>query len=714
METADNFINLSLQNTYSSLEVDLVDDVVVPLLKHATRYDRGVGFFTSNWLKESAKGLVIFVKNQGKARIVTSPLLTKQDWRTIEQAEKDKQHRLLVRTSMENTFYELEAKLEWDTLAALSWLVRDGILEFRFAIPKENLAGGIFHSKLSLFIDSEENGIALHGSQNDSSQASLNEETLSVFCSWDGGVQWYQEHRERFEKMWENQFPNLEILKVQDAEKSIILQYTENLPRPFPSSESVSTKLFGKNVPRMPPDIVLHDYQIKAIEAWEKQGRCGIFEMATGTGKTITSISAAVKLFESEGKLALVILAPYQHLVDQWIEDLQAFGFQPIACYQNKQSWWDQTAKGIRAFNADLSQHLCLITTHTTASTPDFAKMLSRLTPPWLMIGDEIHGLGAPQFQKGLAESAPWRIGLSATPNRWYDENGTQILRSYFGETIIDYDLKTAIEEKFLTPYRYYPILIDLNEDEIAEYSRLSALIAQVSSAANEDKEYLESLLRKRAQLSGSASEKIPKLIELVKKHQQECEENEEKFQQALFYCNKGTHRDVLAAISNLGIRTHEFVHDVPLDSRREILEAFAHGEIDSLVAIRCLDEGVDIPATRRAYILASSTNPREFVQRRGRILRKSPGKHFALMYDFLVGPWNTIEDLGEDSSKRLLLRELPRFAEFSQDSENPYQASGGKIWQTAMQLNLISYLRKRPWEVYQELHHNKLVDHHG
>ena len=597
METADNFINLSLQNTYSSLEVDLVDDVVAPLLSCAVQYDRGVGFFTSNWLKEAAKGLVIFVKNQGKARIITSPRLTEQDWQTIKQATKDKQQQLLVRTSIENLLHELESMLEWDTLAALAWLVRDGILEFRFAIPKANLSRGIFHSKLSLFLDSQGNGVALHGSQNDSAQASLNEETLSVFCSWDGGVGWYNEHRKRFEKMWENQYPNLQIVKVQEAEKNIILQYTENLPRPylFPSSESVSTKHFGKNMLHMHPDIVLYDYQMKAIETWEEQGRCGIFEMATGTGKTITSISAAVKLFQSEGRLALVILAPYQHLVDQWIEDLQAFGFQPIACYQNQQSWWNQAAKGIREFNADLSRHLCLITTHTTASTPDFARMLSRLNHPWLIIGDEIHGLGAPQFQKGLAESASWRIGLSATPNRWYDEEGTQVLRHYFGETVIDYDLKTAIEEKFLTPYRYYPVLIDLDDEEIDEYVRLSALIAQANSAADVDTEYLESLLRKRAHLIGSASGKIPRLIELVKKHQQECEEKEEKFQHTLFYCNKGTHREVLEAISNLGIRTHEFVHNVPLDNRREILDAFAHGEIDSLVAIRCLDEGVDV-----------------------------------------------------------------------------------------------------------------------
>ena len=159
--------------------------------------------------------------------------MTEHDWEAIKQATIDKQYRLIVRTSIENLVEELEAKLEFDTLAALAWLIRDGILEFRFAIPKENLNGGIFHSKLALFKDSQGNGVALHGSQNDSSHASLNEETLSVFCSWDVGVRWYNEYQKRFEKMWDNQFHNLQILKVLEAEKNIIMRLSENLPRPY-------------------------------------------------------------------------------------------------------------------------------------------------------------------------------------------------------------------------------------------------------------------------------------------------------------------------------------------------------------------------------------------------------------------------------------------------------------------------------------------------
>jgi len=153
-------------------------------------------------------------------------------------------------------------------------------------------------------------------------------------------------------------------------------------------------------------------------------------------------------------------------------------------------------------------------------------------------------------------------------------------------------------------------------------------------------------------------------------------------------------------------LRTHEFVHDVDLQTRAKVLKSFSQGDIDCLVAIRCLDQGVDIPATKRAYILASSTNPREFVQRRGRILRKSKGKSYAVVYDFLVGPWESEEILGRDTAKGLLSRELPRFAEFSLDADNSQQARD-TIWETVKSLNLVPSLRKRPWEVYQENQHS-------
>ncbi len=704
MEILNRFQDIEIKHSYSSLESNIVKEIVEPLLKRAVQYDRGVGFFTSGWLKKVTKGLLCFVKNNGKARIVTSTHLSKEDWNVIHSADIDRQHKLVVKKTIENTIEDLEKKLEHETLAALSWLVRDGILEFKFAIPQAELEGGIFHSKLSIFIDCYGNGVALHGSQNDSMQASINEESISAFTSWGGGNVWYNDYSIRFNQIWENEYPNLKILKVDQAEKEIILRQTEKYQRPYASPPKIpeEIKIFSKK-PDHRSGLILRDYQEEAILEWEKNGRKGIFEMATGTGKTITAISAAVNVYKKENRLALIVLVPYIHLVDQWVEDLFDFGFQPILCYESVNMWKFSASAKVREFNARLCRHICLVSTHQTSSMPTFIKMINRIHEPFLLVGDEIHELGSPNYRKALIEKATWRIGLSATPDRWYDEEGTRVLRDYFGKTIIEYELKKAIKEGALTQYQYYPEKIDLNEDEIDKYVNLSKVIAQEYSKKKPDHNKIENYLRKRADLIGKAENKIPHLLKVLSEHKRRSEAKGQKLQHLLFYCNKGTHREVLSAVSGLGLKVHEFVHDVSLKDRKKILTAFSKGTIDGLVAIKCLDQGVDVPATRQAYILASSTNPREFVQRRGRILRKSEGKNYATIYDFVVGPWNTIAILGYEIAKKLLMRELPRFAEFSLDAQNSQEARD-KIWSSIERLDLIPYIRKRPWEVYKEI----------
>ena len=694
--------SLPLKRTYSSLETDLAREVVAPLLQRSVRYNRGVGFFTSGWLKKTSQGILHFVKNQGKAQLILSPNLEEKDWRTIEAAAN--QDAAAVQIALTQLIYKLEATLENDTLVALAWLIRDKVFDFRFAIPLEKLTGGIFHSKIAIFFDKFGDGVAIHGSQNDSSQASLNEESLSVFCSWDEGEAWFLEHQRRFEQMWNKGFTNLKILTISEADKEILIRPTRNFPRPYPTDkpeETIRAKPATSQL-HLPAHIELRDYQKSAIHNWEQNGRKGIFEMATGTGKTITAISAAVKLFQAEKKLATVVLVPYKHLVDQWVEELRGFGFQPIACYESVKKWKPLAATKIREFNAGLRDHLCLVSTHQTASSEEFRKLIRmRLQASFLLLGDEIHELGAPHLRKGLLETASWRIGLSATPDRWYDESGTEVLRNYFGETIIQYELKEAIKQNALTPYDYYPETISLTSSEIEEYNRLSILVAQLIGMKDKNNARLEQVLRKRADLLGRAHNKKVHLLELLNRHKAESLRSGRKFQHILIYCNKGTHKEILSEVSELGIKCHEFVYDVSLKRRREVLRAFSQGEIDALIAIKCLDQGVDVPATKRAYILASSTNPREFVQRRGRVLRKSDDKIAAEIFDFIVGPWE-IGQYSNQLAKSLLLRELPRFAEFSQDARNTQEARE-IIWDAVQQAGLIPAMHKNSWEVYRE-----------
>ncbi len=331
-----------------------------------------------------------------------------------------------------------------------------------------------------------------------------------------------------------------------------------------------------------------------------------------------------------------------------------------------------------------------------------------------LLIGDEVHGLGAEKQSISLFPSAVYRIGLSATPKRWYDEQGTERLNEYFKKTVMEYDLEDAINDKALTPYEYEPILIELNETEILNFEELSKKISALmckKHKTKEDKEAIERYCIRRSRLLGKAESKIPELIKLVKGHKEATENNGEKYLHNLFYCAPGEHKQVLDALSNAGIKVHEFVAHVKPEVRKQVLDSFAKGEIEGIVAIKCLDEGVDVPATKRAYILASSTNPREFVQRRGRVLRQSKktGKVKAYIYDFLIGPWS-INNYSNQTAQALLRRELPRFSEFNSLNSNKYEIQE-KIKYICSYFNLLNEIDMKPWDVYDTIMKNNALD---
>jgi superfamily II DNA or RNA helicase len=321
------------------------------------------------------------------------------------------------------------------------------------------------------------------------------------------------------------------------------------------------------------------------------------------------------------------------------------------------------------------------------------------------LIGDEVHGLGSGHLRNALIPNVNLRIGLSATPRRWFDDEGTDILINYFGEICFEFSLEKAIG-KFLTPYEYYPQLISLTGDELILYEELTEKIKSLSCVKElnyENNERLKMLFLKRSRLLSTAKNKIPALLKILSELLTDFEKKGEAPKGILIYCAPGEHRNVLKEVSKTGLKCHEFVHDVNLHDREEVLSQFENGLIQILVAIKCLDEGVDVPATQAAFILASSTNPREFVQRRGRILRRSKGKVQALIYDFLVAPeYGTIKN-ENDSYISILKREMPRFVEFSSSASNQFDARS-KIRDILDYYHLLNLLDEKPWDVYHSL----------
>lgn len=443
---------------------------------------------------------------------------------------------------------------------------------------------------------------------------------------------------------------------------------------------------------RQPDWVEQRPYQREAVQRWLQADGQGILKMATGTGKTVTSLLAAERAASAlDGDLALIVAVPYQHLVEQWAEDLETFGANPVLAYQSRAEWQERLQRQILAFNTDARKNVTVVTTHKTFASDTFQQELDRIDRnEQLLIADEVHHLGASDLRTSLPLSIPMRLGLSATPSRFYDDEGTNALHDYFGGGVVyEYSLDRAIRNGALCEYYYVPHIVELTPEEATEYERLSERIGELTARLDRDlgdadlqsNTKLKRALFRRARLLGTAEQKLTRLAELL--------QTQGDVSHTLVYCGDGsvdtevddrTQRHVDAAVellrTELGIKARRFTADEDQDERQRLLDLFDRGEVEALVAIRCLDEGVDVPATKTAYILASSSNPRQFIQRRGRILRKHPGKDIAVVHDFVVAPpQREAEYTGNESTFRaersLIRKELERVEMFAESARN-------------------------------------------
>lgn len=284
------------------------------------------------------------------------------------------------------------------------------------------------------------------------------------------------------------------------------------------------------------------------------------------------------------------------------------------------------------------------------------------------------------------------RLGLSATPDRWWDEYGTERLRQYFGDTIFEYDLEEAISNNHLVEYKYNPIIADLSEDEQDYYNYLTKKLSFLLNLKNPDQKEILKINIRRSDVISKACHKKKLLYDKLK------ESNLDEINHTLIYCGRGEINEVTKELSEIGLRVHRFNHTLSRSERERILRSFENGDIQVLVAIKCLDEGVDVPNIRKAYFISSTSNPREFIQRRGRILRKSPGKTIAEIYDFIVLPQTHDKDLFISIAEK----ELPRFAEFSRYAINGISCRA-EVRDVLIRYSLEHLMDKLPWEVYKE-----------
>jgi superfamily II DNA or RNA helicase len=701
--------DLEIKQEYRSFRDNIVRDFYIPILQEAISYKRSVGFFSSSALSEISKGVKALISNGGTIELVASPYLSEED---VDAIRKGYAHRdEIVKKVVLNSLKESDNYFEKERLNILANLIADSKLDIKIAITNDNNTCGMYHEKMGIFVDTAGNKIAFSGSMNESSNAfHSNYESIDVFCNWVS-----QEENERvkfketaFTKIWNNNEKNIITIDFPELKDEIITRYKTHRPNynivieEDDQQEKLDKKYQAINgYPAIPSDIELRDYQSLAINNWVVAGFKGIFDMATGTGKTITGLAAVTELSNKlNHKLAVIIVCPYQHLVEQWVWDIEKFNMRPIIGYSTSgQTDWKK-----RLENAIRDQKLCVrhkdffcfICTNATFSSAFVQDQIRKIKENILLMVDEAHNFGASHLNKLLFERYDYRLALSATIERFRDEEGTSKLYDFFGQKCIEYTLDEAIENNKLTKYMYHPIICTLDGEELEKYIDLTNEIKTCISKDRFGKIKLNErgkrLALERARLVAGAVDKITKL-----------EENIQPYIRAshiLVYCGATRAYDPNEEVSSideyekrqidvvtnllgnkLDMKVSQFTSREDI-KEREILNAeFANGDnLQILIAIKCLDEGVNIPAINTAFILASTSNPKEYIQRRGRVLRLYPGKDYATIYDFITLPLSLdkVPGLTQEQLQRisgLVKNELRRASEFSKISLNKFES---------------------------------------
>lgn len=685
--------DLYIAKEYRNLKCDVINDFYVPILSNAVMYKRAVGFFNSAALYEMAIGLRHLVEKQGKMELIVSPRLTEEDIQSINLGYKTREE--VIERALLRDFDEPKNKTEFRKLNLLANLIAEGILDIKVAFKINANSAGIFHEKIGIVIDAEGNKVAFTGSMNETYSGLLqNYESIDVFCSWrDEDYDRVNIKENAFDNLWDNLDTAMEVIPFPKVAVERLNSYKVEKTEPLCveiQNEDDSQDVFFK----IPDNVDLYDYQREAIESWKNNNYCGIFDMATGAGKTFTALGALSALSKNlNNHIAVVIVAPYQHLVEQWVEDIIQFNVKPIVAYSYPgQKWRKQFSDAVTAYNVGAIDNFCVIATNATFSLNDFQSILQKFKKNFAFVVDEAHNFGAVKLSSLLPRKARYRLALSATIERFRDEEGTNKLRKYFGKTCISFSLKEAIQKGFLTSYYYHPIVVYLNADEYEQYQEITKTIIRNGGASQEniDKNpYIEMLLIKRARIISGCKAKVPKLVEVMKPYRTD--------NYILVYCGATKYDNDSSDLKDddevrqieevnkrlyyeLGMKVHKFTSEESKEERDEIKRMFASGtELQVITAIKCLDEGVNIPSIKKAFILASSTNPKEYIQRRGRVLRRAKGKEYAEIFDFITLPrpleevqFCSEEELSCDLS--LVRKEFLRMIDFAETARNPFE----------------------------------------
>jgi hypothetical protein len=491
--------DLPLKGVYKSDQDDILRDFYVPALSVSSLYDRAVGFFSSSTLSYAAQALSAFISGGGTIRLIVGAFSDQADIEAVKEGLRVKE----VSDALGKTFIaELEEGTENELFQhrfkALSWLVAQDRLKIRVALRPH----GLYHDKVGIISDASGDAVVFAGSANESASAllpTLNYESINVFPAWRPELaDWHKPHTASFERLWANQSRGTVVIDIPTALKERLLEIAANMDRPpdpqreleiesrLRAAEEEAAQALRPRGPRLPETMNgtpfrIKEHQREALTAWQAKGALhGILDLATGAGKTITAVYGIVQMAKAIPGLAVVIAAPYQALADQWCEILATFNIRPLQCYVSKLNWYDELQKKVLDLLTGSTQLEAIVVVNRTLTTADFQNAIARIPADrFLWIGDECHHHGSESLAKALPKNAAYRIGLSATPEHYRDDDRNSRLRDYYGEIVFSYTLQQAIKDKVLTPYNYYPHLVALTDDEGQQFITISDEIAQ-------------------------------------------------------------------------------------------------------------------------------------------------------------------------------------------------------------------------------------------
>lgn len=685
-----SFRDLDIQIRYRSDLHNFPRDFLIPVLSQSKGYKRGTGYFSTSSLVQLSVGLFEMSKNGGNIQVICSPNLDGKDIEAIDYGYRTREE--VITDSLLRSLRDPIDYFEEERLNLVATLISNKTLDIRIAFLDEGNGFRLYHEKIAVFIDKDGNRICYAGSANESENGlDGNFESIYTFCSWkdDSQVEAVRTAEFDFDQMWENQTAKLHIVEFPNIVVEKLMRYKKALL----SNRNIDEEEFGyrsflksQQKFKVPEGIVLHDYQQNAVQEWQINNNIGIFDMCTGAGKTYTALYGMVQFArKNNDRIAVFIVCPYIHLVSQWEEDVVKWSNVPVIIAHSKSpnnNWKQDITKAYKRFRKDGTPFIC-ITTNDTFSGPDIQKYIVRFDENQnvLLIVDEAHNFGSPK----MVEAMPWnvknRIALSATIKRHMDKSGTKKIEDYFGEKCIEYPLERAIEEGKLVHYDYIPIPVSLTENELIEYRKLTNRLKRYIIIKNGKMKISEAgkpTIYERTRLLAGAENKVDLLMSLF--------ENYKNDNSILVYCGATSMEDDetgelvrqidlvtkrLQTEYNMSVK--RFTAEENLRERQNIKMYFSQGMYQVVTAIKCLDEGVNIPGIKTAFIMSSSRNPKEFVQRRGRLLRKSDNKKKAVIYDFITIPRELDSILPEDinEDKTIIVGEVARMIEFGKLADN-------------------------------------------